>query len=162
LDPGTARDAVEFLLRESGANRTVHLTFFGGETLLNFGVVRSTLEYARRRAAEEGKEIDFSLTTNATLLRTDIIEFLADNRVGVTVSIDSPKELQDRFRVFSDGTGSYDLIAPRVRELLRRHHSRPIGARVTLTSGNLEVRRIFHHLRDEVGFSEVGFAPVTT
>src|SRR5687767_2150337 len=72
----TARDSVEFLLKESGPSRIAHLTFFGGETLLNFPVLQSTIAYARQRAAEVGKTIDFSLTTNATLLKPEIIEFL--------------------------------------------------------------------------------------
>jgi len=160
MDAATARDTVEFLLNESG--RRAHLTFFGGETLLNFPVLRETIEYARRRAAEVGKEIDFSLTTNATLLREVIIEFLAENHVGVTVSIDGPREMQDQLRVFHNGRGSYDVVAPKVKELLRRHRSRPIGARVTLTSQTLDVQRVFRHLREEIGFWEVGFAPVTT
>src|SRR3954454_9405550 len=158
----TARESVEFLLRESGINRLAHLTFFGGETLMNFPVVRSTIAYARQRAAELGKEIDFSLTTNATLLKPEVIEFLAENRVGVTVSIDGPKEVQDQFRVFHNGTGSYEIVAPKIKELLRRHRSRPIGARVTLTSQNLDVCKIYRHLREEIGFWEVGFATVTT
>jgi uncharacterized protein len=158
----TARQSVEFMLRESGSNKMAHLTFFGGETLLNFPVLKSTIAYARRRAAEMGKEVDFSLTTNATLLRSEIIEFLAENRVGVTVSIDGPKEMQDEFRVFHSGRGSYDVVEPKIRELLAHHRSRPIGARVTLTSQTLDVKRIFRHLREEIGFWEVGFAPVTT
>ena len=156
----TARDSVEFLLRESG--QVAHLTFFGGETLLNFPVLQSTIAYARRRAAEEGKTIDFSLTTNATLLRPDIIEFLAEQQVGVTVSIDGPREMQDKFRVFHNGAGSYDIVAPKIKELLRRHRTRPIGARVTLTSDTLDITRIYKHLTEEIGFWEVGFAPVTT
>jgi uncharacterized protein len=160
MNEETARESVEFLMKESG--RSAHLTFFGGETLMNFPVLRSTIAYARQRAAEENKEIDFSLTTNATLLKPEIIEFLAENRVGVTVSIDGPKEMQDQFRVFHNGKGSYEVVAPKVRELLKRHTSRPIGARVTLTSQTLDIRKIFRHLRDEIGFWEVGFAPVTT
>ena len=162
MTEATARQSVEFMLNESGPNRVAHLTFFGGETLLNFPVLKSTIAYARRRAAEMGKEVDFSLTTNATLLRPEIIEFLAENRVGVTISIDGPKEMQDRFRVFQNGSGSYDIVAPKIKELLRRHRSRPIGARVTLTSQTLDIRRIFAHLTEDVGFWEVGFAPVTT
>jgi uncharacterized protein len=156
----TALDSVEFLLKESG--RVAHLTFFGGETLLNFPVLKSTIAYARRRAAEAGKEIDFSLTTNATLLKPEIIEFLAEHRVGVTISIDGPRELQDKFRVFHNGAGSYDVVAPKIKELLRVHRTRPIGARVTLTSDTLDITRIYRHLTEEIGFWEVGFAPVTT
>jgi uncharacterized protein len=156
----TARESVEFLLREAGS--VAHVTFFGGETLLNFPVLVKTVEYARRRAAEVGKDVDFSLTTNATLLKPEIIEFIAENRIGVTISIDGPKEVQDKFRIFNSGAGSYDLVAPKIRELLKRHRSRPIGARVTLTSGSMDVTRIYRHLTEEIGFWEVGFAPVTT
>jgi uncharacterized protein len=158
----TARESVDFMLREAGDNRVAHLTFFGGETLLNLPVLKSTIAYARLRAAEVGKEIDFSLTTNATLLKPDVIEFLAENRVGVTISIDGPKEVQDQFRVFSNGTGSYDIVVPKIRELLRAHRTRPIGARVTLTTNTIDIRKIFRHLIEDIGFREVGFAPVTT
>ena len=156
----TALESVEFLLKESG--RVAHLTFFGGETLLNFPVLKSTIAYARRRAAELDKEIDFSLTTNATLLKPEIIEFLAENHVGVTISIDGPRDMQDKFRVFHNGAGSYDVVAPKIKELLRVHRSRPIGARVTLTSDTLDITKIYRHLTEELGFWEVGFAPVTT
>ena len=158
----TARQSVEFMLQQSTSNEIVHLTFFGGETLLNFPVLQDTVAYARERAEEIGKRVEFSLTTNATLLRAEIIEWLADNQIGVTVSIDGPKEMQDEFRVFKSGSGSYDVIVPKVRELLKRHTSRPIGARVTLTKQTLDVGRIFQHLTEEIGFWEVGFAQVTT
>ena len=158
----TARAAVDFLLANSQGRRAIHLTFFGGETLMNFKVVRSTVEYAREQAHAAGKYIDFSLTTNATLLTPPVIEFLTENHVGVTISIDGPKEMNDQLRVFSNGQGSYEVIAPKVKELLARHNTRPIGARVTLTSQVVDVKRIYRHLKDEIGFYEVGFAPVTT
>ncbi|HEX9579986.1 MAG TPA: quinohemoprotein amine dehydrogenase maturation protein [Gemmatimonadales bacterium] len=162
MDEATARQSVEFMLREAGTNPTAHLTFFGGETLMNLKVVKSTLAYARERGAALGKTVDFSITTNATLLKPEVIEWLAANDVAVTVSIDGPKDAQDEFRVFKNGRGSYDIVVPRIRELLQRHTSRPIGARVTLTRHNLDVQRIFRHLTEDIGFHEVGFAPVTT
>jgi uncharacterized protein len=158
----TARQTVDFLLDQSPGRRVVNLTFFGGETLLNFKVVKSTVEYARKRAAELGKYVDFSMTTNATMLTGEIINFLAENQVGVTVSIDGPKESNDRFRVFHDGKGSYDVIAPKIKELIKVHRSRSIGARVTLTAQVVDVKKIYRHLTEEMGFDEVGFAPVTT
>ena len=45
--------------------------------------------------------------------------------------------------------------------LLREHKSRPMAARVTLTHGVTAVSEIFDHL-SEMGFDEVGFAPVTS
>lgn len=162
MDEATAKQSVDFLFAESGDSPTVNLTFFGGETLLNFKMLQSALAYARGRGAAIGKQVNASLTTNATLLRDEIIDWMVANDVGVTVSIDGAREQQDKFRVFSNGLGSYDVILPRIRELLRRHTRRPIGARVTLTGQNLDVVSIYRHLYEEIGFWEVGFAPVTT
>lgn len=161
MNEETARASVDFLLAQSGDQPSVNLTFFGGETLLNFKVLQSALAYARERAAPLGKTVNPSLTTNATLLRSEVIDWIVGEGVGVTVSMDGNREQQDRFRVFSDGQGSYDRMIPHVRELLARH-TRPVGARVTLTKQNLDVLGIYRHLFDELGFYEVGFAPVTT
>src|SRR5580693_6669600 len=156
-----AESAVEMLIKESAGREGLHVTFFGGETLLNFPVMRSTVEYAERRVAELGKRIEFSLTTNATLLTEEIVDFLSEHRIGVTVSIDGDQELNDKMRVFHDGRGSYNVIAPKIKDLLKRHRTNSIGARVTLSSGVSEVRRIYRHLTEEVGFRAVGFSPAT-
>lgn len=158
----TAKQSVDFLFAEAGTRKQVHITFFGGETLMNFPLLKKIVDYSREEAAKRGVAIDYSLTTNATLLRPDIIEYLSENAIGVTVSMDGPKELNDQLRVFSNGKGSYDVIVPKVRELLSKHRSRPIAARVTLTNGVRDVIGIFRHLKEEIGFHEVGFAPVTT
>jgi len=162
MDLETAKASVDLLMRQSIGRTAVHITFFGGETLMNFGRLKDVVEYATQRASEEGKSVDFSLTTNATLLTPAIIDFLSDNRIGVTVSMDGPPDLHDKLRVFANGRGSYDVIAPRVKALIRNHKTRPIAARVTLTNGVADVVRIYRHLKDEMGFHEVGFAPVTT
>ena len=162
MDFETAKASVDFLLEQSTGRNRVHITFFGGETLMNFPLLKRVVAYATEAAAARGCSIDFSLTTNATLLTPAIIEFLSQNRIGVTVSMDGPKEVQDKLRVFSNGRGSYDLVAPKVRALIENHRTRPIAARVTLTSGITNVVTIFRHLKDDLGFHEVGFAPVTT
>ena len=162
MDWETARSSVDYLFAESEGRKSVHITFFGGETLMNFPLLKQVVEYSRVKAAERQVKIDFSLTTNATLLSPAIIEYLAENAVGVTVSMDGPKEMQDKFRVFSNGRGSYDIIKPKVQSLLEKHRTRPIAARVTMTSGAMDVRKIYDHLKGELGFYEVGFAPVTT
>jgi uncharacterized protein len=156
-----AQASIDMLIKESADRPSIHVTFFGGETLLNFMMLKSTIGYAQRKCAEVGKHVEFSLTTNATLLTEEIIDFLAENKVGITISIDGDKELNDKMRIFHDGKGSYDTIVPRIKMLLGRHKTNSIGARVTLTSGVLHVRRIYEHLTQEVGFHAVGFSPAT-
>ena len=162
MDIETARTSVDYLFEESQGRESVHITFFGGETLMNFPLMKQVVGYAREQATIRGSKVEFSLTTNATLLSTTIIEFLAEHGIGVTVSMDGTREMQDKFRIFSNGKGSYDIIKPKVQELIAKHRSRPVGARVTMTSGAMDVRKIYQHLKHELGFHEVAFAPVTT
>jgi uncharacterized protein len=162
MDEATACQSVDFMFSEAGDSPSVNLTFFGGETLMNFKVLKSALAYARACGDKLGKEVNSSLTTNATLLRDEVIDWIVDNDVGVTVSIDGAREQQDKHRTFANGMGSYDIIVPNIKKLLARHRRRPVGARVTLTGQNLDVVSIYKHLFEEIGFWEVGFAPVTT
>ncbi|MDX2180060.1 MAG: quinohemoprotein amine dehydrogenase maturation protein [Bryobacteraceae bacterium] len=161
MSQDVARASVDHLFESAQGRRAVHITFFGGETLMNFPLLKWVVEYANTQARERGQYIDYSLTTNGTLLTPEIIDFLVENSIGVTVSIDGPKEMHDALRVYSNGKGSYDVMAPKVKRLIAEHRTRPIAARVTLTQQVSSVASIFRHLREEMGFAEVGFAPVT-
>jgi uncharacterized protein len=160
----TARASVDFLFQRAGGNQEVNLIFFGGEALLNFKLMQQVVAYAKEKAQEAGKRVDFSLTTNGTLLTDEIIDFLQEHRFGLTVSIDGPQELHDKRRFFltakGQRKGSYELLLPRLQRLLARYTARPIVARVTLTKGTVEIVRIYEHL-SALGFFEVGFSPVT-
>ena len=48
----TARASVEFMLKESGTNKVAHITFFGGETLMNFPLLKQIVDYASGLAAD--------------------------------------------------------------------------------------------------------------
>ena len=160
----TARSSVDFLFEKAGRNRELNIVFFGGEALLNFKLMKQVVDYAENKSVAAGKKVDFSITTNGTLLVDEIIDFLQAHRFGVTISIDGPREIHDRRRFFLTNTGekkgSYDQIMSRVERLLERYTARPIVARVTATKGAIEVVRIYEHL-SSLGFCEVGFSPVT-
>ena len=160
MSEARAREAVDLLIRESGAARRVTITFFGGEPLLELDLIRSTVAYADPAGRAAGKTMDYSLTTNATLLDDAAIDFLDAHRFGITVSIDGPADIHDRYRRTAGGQGSYAAAAA-VHRLLERPRTRPVGARVTLAAGATDVVGIHAHLHNELGFTEVGFAPVT-
>jgi len=164
MSDDTARQSIDFLMRSAADRPQVSITFFGGETLLNFPAIVTATEYAEQQAAKHGKRVHYSLTTNATLLSDEVVEFLTRHRFGITVSIDGDKDEQDRHRTDRHGRGSFDRIAPRIRHLVRQNrerNGRPIGARVTLTATAAPAAETYRYLTTELGFDEVGFAPVT-
>lgn len=157
-----AKKGIDFLLENSGDNKEVTVTLFGGEPLMAFNVIVPVVEYGRKAGERFGKRVEFSMTTNGTLLSEEKIRFIAENAIGVSVSMDGPKEVHDKIRTFvGSGKGSYDVILAKVKRLLELHRTKPVAARVTLTRGKHDVKKILTHLLD-LGFYEVGIAPVTS
>ena len=161
MDFATAQAAIEMLLRESPGRRRYSVVFFGGEPLTQMPLLERVVAWGEERFAAAGARGDFSLTTNATLITPRIADWLNAHNVGVAVSIDGPRAVHDRHRTTRGGNGSYGAVAAKVRVLRERYRARPLGARVTLARGTTEVGEIFEHLSRELGFDEVGFAPVT-
>ncbi len=161
LSTRDGRLAIDMLIAESGNRRRLNITFFGGEPLTALPLIGELIAYADQQAGLAGKEVDYSLTTNALLLSDDVIDFLARHRFGITVSMDGPQTVHDLNRRTRTGKGTYQAVAANARRLLERYRARPVGARVTLTSGVRDVPGIHRHLKHDIGFAEVGFAPVT-
>lgn len=153
---------IELLIKEGASRDRINVVFFGGEPLSNFELIRQVTEYAERRCSEETKQIDFSLTTNATLLTEELIEYFDVHRFGISISMDGPEAIHDRRRLTVGGNGTYSVVRKKAKLLLERYKSKPVGARVTLTSGYTDVCAIHKHLKDDLGFAEVGYAPVTS
>ncbi len=106
----TAKKAVDFLHMHSVDALHINIGFYGGEPLINFPIIKKTIEYAKKRFA--GKDISFALTTNAVLLSDEILSYFDDNNVYMTVSLDGPKEIHDHHRKFPHGNASsFDYVA---------------------------------------------------
>jgi len=140
-----ARRIVEQFLQSSGPRRDVGITFFGGEPLLNFRVVREVVEYANRRAEVLHKNVGYAMTTNLTLMTEGIADFLVAHQVNVMVSVDGNKEQHDANRLTKSGEGTYDSVVKNLRLLLRKQRSggtRPARVRATLSSGNCDLLQV--------------------
>ena len=162
MDLETARGAVEMLLKESPDQDRYSIVFFGGEPLTNLKLIKEVIAWAEQRFARIRKRVDFSLTTNATLLNEKVIDYLHEHNVGIAVSMDGPESFHNRNRITVGGQGTYSTVVRKVDMLLKRYTARPVGARVTLTRGITDVEAIWDHLFNDLGFHEVGFAPVTS
>ncbi|MEW6183253.1 MAG: thioether cross-link-forming SCIFF peptide maturase [Bacillota bacterium] len=161
----TALGAVDFLFRESGSSRTVEVDFFGGEPLLNFSVIVAVVEYAKEKAAACGKNISFTVTTNALLLDQAKTDYLLETGVNVVLSIDGREKVHDRFRRFPDGMGSYDRVLDGVKAFYRRWSASPRSSycylRGTYTRMNPDFAADFCHLAG-LGFKDISLEPVVT
>ena len=156
-----AKQAIDFLFEHCGSLKEVIIVFFGGEPLLNMKLISFVVSTANKKAEEKEIKINYALTTNATLLTEKNIDFLRKNKIGVTISIDGFEEAHDRYRCFTDGAPSYKFILPGIKKLISNRGDKPVVARATVAGAASNIRERLEHLLG-IGFSEAGFAPVTT
>lgn len=110
----TAKKAIDFLIEHSKERQDIVLGFYGGEPLLAFGLIKECVEYIEQLAS--GKRIEYSITTNGTLINREVIEFFVKYKFTVTVSIDGPKEIHDQSRrFFNSNIGSFDTMIENVK-----------------------------------------------
>lgn len=154
----TARNAVDFLFRESRSHGAVIINFDGGEPLLNFPLVRFTVEYAKEKARETGKEVSFNISSNGTLFRPPEVNYLEENRVGIGISIDGGEAVHDVNRPFKSRRGSYRVLADVLEKNGLFHLRRPMHARATITKNALQCGRTVDHLY-HMGFRVIYLEP---
>lgn len=155
----TGKHAIDFLLENSGDRPNLELDFFGGEPLMNFDVVKQIVKYARSREAEFNKKFRFTITTNGLLLDDDKIDFINKEMSNVVLSIDGRKEVNDYFRVRTDGTGCYEKILPAFKKLVAGRGDKEYYVRGTFTNRNLDFSEDVFSLYNE-GFDQISVEPV--
>ena len=92
------------------------LEFLGGEPLLNFPLIKKAIEYME---SMEGVLVDkYILTTNATLINDEILEFINKykHKLAVCVSIDGTEEMND-LRTFKKGVSTHAVVMKNLKRL---------------------------------------------
>ncbi len=101
----TAKTAVEKFLLNSTDD--IYISLYGGEPLLAFGLMKEIVTHVKSLTS---KKLYWNLTTNGTLLDDHVIDFLIKNDFSITVSLDGPQSIHDRYRVDAQGNGSFQRI----------------------------------------------------
>lgn len=159
MDFETGKKAIDFLLEKSANRENLELDFFGGEPLMNFETVRQIVEYARSKEKEYGKCFRFTITTNGLLLDDDKIDFINREMSNVVLSIDGRKEVNDKMRTRVDGSGTYDAIIKKYKNLVDKREHKNYYVRGTFTKYNLDFADDVFDMYEN-GFKEISIEPV--
>ena len=153
------KQALDFLIANSGNRKNLEVDFFGGEPLMNWQVVKDLVAYGREQEKIHNKNFRFTLTTNGVLLDDEIMEFANKEMANVVLSIDGRKEVHDFMRPFRKGAGSYDLVVPKFQKFAKSRGEKSYYARGTFTRHNLDFSEDVLHLAD-LGFDQISVEPV--
>ncbi|MGI5849901.1 MAG: thioether cross-link-forming SCIFF peptide maturase [Christensenellales bacterium] len=155
-----AKAAIDFLVEVSGTRRNLEIDFFGGEPLLNFGVLKQTVDYAQSVERELHKNFRFTVTTNGYHLTDEMIKYLNRYMSNIVVSIDGRPHVHDAVRKTAGGKGSYQRVTDNAKNLLLGRKGE-YYVRGTFTADNLDFSRDVLHIAD-MGYYGVSIEPVVT
>lgn len=110
----SAKMAIEYLsaLFDEQYDDVDEVMFFGGEPTLCpdtiEAVCRFFLEGVERKKIK--KVPQYTMVSNATLINEKIARILCKYKIIVTVSVDGPKEINDKLRVDRNGKGTFERV----------------------------------------------------
>jgi uncharacterized protein len=158
MDWPVAQRAIDSLIRWMGRARSGQILFFGGEPLLNWPVLKRATDYARTQAANRGKQIAYSVTTNGTFLTRAKVDFLRANKFRIMISIDSHvQETNDRLRPGPGRGSSFERV---LRGLALFDPSDEVSVRATITPENTDLKSFLRYFSRYKCIKTFAFSPV--
>lgn len=157
-----AKNAIDFLF--SNANDTnspvVNITFHGGgEPLCAKDLVFDCIKYAEKLSEETKVKVEFSMSTNATLLHT-LDKSQLEKFSSMQLSIDGTKEVQNLHRPYSTGKESFSQVLKNIKLLTNDFPKIDISIRSTVSAQSMgEMSSIVEFFAD-FGIKSIVFEPL--
>ena len=156
----TAKKAIEYVVKRSGPRKNIEIDLFGGEPTLIMDKLKEVIAFARENEKKWGKNIRFTMTTNATLLTDEMMDYMDKEMGNIILSLDGRKEINDMTRIKADGSGSYDDIVPNIKKMIsKRTKGKTYYVRGTFTRNNTDFFNDVQAMLNE-GFREISIEPV--
>lgn len=121
---GIAQKSIDYVLKNYKKNK-FSLTFYGGEPLVNFDVMKKSIEYTK--AKYPNLHLHIAFTTNLTLLTEEMVDFfsgLDQDSVDIMCSLDGPKDYHNEYRRYTEGKGSFENAIKGFKLLVERFYNK--------------------------------------
>lgn len=138
----TGQKAMQFGLRANAGS--CGIVFFGGEPLLAKDIIYELTAYGKSLQRSHQGYFHFKVTTNGLLLDDAFLDFAQKEDVAIALSFDGIQPAHDAHRRTPDGRGTYDLVLPRLRTLLK---CKPYSSVIMVVNPDT-----VSHLTDSVSF----------
>lgn len=121
-------------------SHTLKVEFQGGESLLNFELIKYIVEQVETRNQAVGKDIEFVVATNLSPLTDEILDFCLEHRIFISTSLDGLEELHNKNRP-KRGNDSYARLISGVERVRSKLGPHSVSALMTTTRESLKYPR---------------------
>lgn len=122
LELQTGKKALDYIYQfiKNRKKKEFIIGFYGGEPLLKFEIIKEIVKYAKKKF--KNWKLNFTITTNGTILNDEIIKYLITNSFRVFISVDGPQTNHDSKRIFQDGKGTYQIVVGNLKKIRKINH----------------------------------------
>lgn len=132
-----ANAALALAMRSPSKN--IKLEFQGGESLLNFDLIKHIVVEAKRFNAENSdsqKNLGFVIATNLAVINDEILGFCKEHDIVISTSLDGPKDLHNKNRP-RPGHDSYQRAIEGIKQSRNVLGRDKVSALMTTTEASL-------------------------
>ena len=156
----TAKKTVDQIFKTFSPVITIE--FQGGEPLLNWEVVKYTINYARQKNNQHNKSLRISIVSNFSLLSDDKLKFLARQGVSLCTSLDGPREVHNQNRLsYGPKNKNYETTTYWINRVKNKYKKIYLNALVTVTKHSLNYPRQIIDEYVKWGFNQIHLRPLS-
>ncbi|BAZ18409.1 radical SAM domain-containing protein (plasmid) [Calothrix sp. NIES-4071] len=147
-----ADKGIEILFKSPSS--TLKVEFQGGESLLNFELIKYIVEQVETKNITFGKYIKFVIATNLSPLNNEILEYCFHRNIYISTSLDGSEKLHNTNRP-KQGNDSYAKSVAGIERVRQKLGQNSVSALMTTTHESLKYPReiIDEYLR--LGFKSI-------
>jgi len=123
ISENTIKKGIDFwirLLPKDSLQQELYIILYGGEPLLNISGFKYAVEYIRRiqhKTKLRHSIVHILLDTNGLLFSRKLAQFCKKYDVEVTISLDGPRHINDTYRVYKNGKGTFLQVISKIKML---------------------------------------------
>jgi uncharacterized protein len=138
----------------SSPNPAIKIEFQGGESLLNFELIKFIVLRAKEFNKTHNKNLAFVTATNLAMLEDQMIDFAGEHDIYFSTSLDGPQVLHNQNRA-RPGKNSWELTIDGINRIREKLGNDRVSALMTTTAASLNYPEQIIDAYIEHGFDEV-------
>lgn len=142
--------AVDIMLQ--GPSPALKIEFQGGESLLNFPLLKHIVSRVKRKAVN--RDLAFVVATNLAMLSDEMLDYFDANQVTVSTSLDGPQALHNANRS-RPGRDAYERTISGIRRCRERLGPDSVSALMTTSASSLDQPEAIIDEYVKQGFREI-------
>lgn len=114
----TAQKVVDTIFYTSALDITIE--FQGGESLVNWDIVKFIVEYAEVKAYHLWKNVTFALVSNLTLMDDEKFDYIVNHNIHISTSLDGDEDTHNFNRTFKDWN-SFEKVTHWIKKINEKY-----------------------------------------